>query len=227
MAEQTAALQGRLGYRFHDLSLLERALTHRSAAPVHMERLEFLGDAVLGLVIAEHLHQRFSEADEGVLSRMRASVVRREALLRVAESWLLARAIRVGAGESEKGRLKSPSIAANAVEAVIGAVFLDGGWETARSLVLRAWQPLLEDVSVEDGRDAKSALQELTQARGWGLPEYSVQDLGAGHSPRFSACCRVQGRVLGEGYGDRKKQAEARAAARALEKLQRQGGEGS
>jgi len=227
MAEQTAVLQGRLGYRFHDLSLLERALTHRSAAPVHMERLEFLGDAVLGLVIAEHLHQRFSEADEGVLSRMRASVVRREALLRVAESWLLARAIRVGAGESEKGRLKSPSIAANAVEAVIGAVFLDGGWETARSLVLRAWQPLLEGVSVEDGRDAKSALQELTQARGWGLPEYSVQDLGAGHSPRFSACCRVQGRVLGEGYGDRKKLAEARAAARALEKLQRQGGEGS
>ncbi len=215
------ALQKRLDYRFSDPRLLERALTHRSVSARHMERLEFLGDAVLGLSVAEYLHDHFSEADEGSLSRMRASLVCREGLLSVADTWQLGAAIEVGEGERDAGGIKSPSILANAVEAVIGAIFSDGGWEAARRVVLKAWQPMLARAGKADQRDAKTRLQELTQGRGWGLPAYQVTDLGAGHSPRFQALCSVQGRQIGIGRGDRKKAAEAAAAEQAWEKLNR------
>lgn len=220
--EAMAGLQAMLAYRFRDPLLLARALTHRSAGPGHSERLEFLGDAVLGLAIAEQLHHRHPDADEGALSRMRAALVCRDSLLEVGKRWRLAELAEVGGGErGEGGRLRSPSIVANMVESVIGAVFTDGGWEPARDLVLAAWSGKLDGIDDGDGRDAKSRLQEWTQGQGWGLPEYALKDAGAGASPRFSAECRVQGVVQGRGSGARKKDAEQGAAEAALQRLVR------
>jgi ribonuclease-3 len=217
--ELLAALQRRIGYDFTDPGLLQRALTHRSAESEHMERLEFLGDAVLGVVIAEALHDRFSEAAEGELSRMRAALVRREALLTVSDAWQLVPCLRVGEGERTPGGIKSPSIAANAVEAVIGAVFKDAGWEAVRNLVLESWQGMLAEADRIEVRDAKSRLQEYTQGCGWGVPEYRVSDLGIGAIPRFEARCLVRGELLGQGTGERKKTAEINAAEQAWNKL--------
>ena len=219
-------LQADIAYHFSERSLLQRALTHRSASlnsPCqHMERLEFLGDAVLGLVISAYLHSRYADKPEGELSRMRSVLVRKEALLRVAAEWQLASCLCVGESErmaSPAVGIKSPSIAANAVEAVIGAVFEDGGWDAARAVVLSAWQAMLLDIGDIDTRDAKSRLQEWTQARNQGLPQYSLIDHGAARSPRFEAECRVAGELVGRGRGDRKKLAETQAAAQAYRKL--------
>jgi len=217
-------LQSCIDYHFSDQQLLRRALTHRSAdlsaTGMHMERLEFLGDAVLGLVISQYLHATYPEKPEGELSRMRSLVVRKQGLLDVARAWRLSGYLCVG--ESERtiaGGVKSPSIAANAVEAVIGAVFEDGGWDAAQAVVKHAWQGMLVDIGEIDTRDAKSRLQELTQAKEWGLPVYVLTDRGAGVSPRFEAVCRVRGDVMGTGVGDRKKQAETVAAEQAYGKL--------
>jgi len=211
------AVQHAIGYQFTNTALLKRALTHRSASIEHMERLEFLGDAVLGLVIAEYLHHQFHQYSEGELSRMRAALVRRESLLNVATVWRLADHLYVGEGERHAGKLKASSIAANAVESIIAAVFEDGGWDVARNLVLRAWQALLAKTDLDDVRDAKSRLQEFTQGKGWGLPEYRVSDHGVGKSPRFTALCSVNGDPCGKGSGDRKKSAELAAAEKAWE----------
>ncbi len=218
--EALRALCARIGHRFADEALLLRALTHRSAAAEHMERLEFLGDAVLNLVIARALFERFPNQDEGMLTRMRARLVCREQLGRIARRWRLPEVLIVGEGERVNGRLKSPSIAANAVEALIGAVFADAGFDRAASVVLAAWEEDLSHVVDEDVRDPKTRLQEFTQARGWGLPDYRVTDRGAGRHPRFLASCRIQGRELGQGTGERKKQAETAAAAAALRALE-------
>jgi len=219
-------LQTDIAYRFSDHPLLQRALTHRSASLSHpcqhMERLEFLGDAVLGLVISEYLHSHYPDKPEGDLSRMRSVLVRKEALLCVAALWQLESYLCVGESErmaSPAAGIKSPSIAANAVEAVIGAVFEDGGWAAAKAVVLHAWQTMLVDIGDIDTRDAKSRLQEWTQAQDQGLPQYSLTDHGAGHSPRFEAECRVAGELAGRGRGDRKKLAETQAAAQAYRKL--------
>jgi len=219
-------LQGCIDYQFKQPVLLKRALTHCSALSSsltgHLERQEFLGDAVLGLVIAEALYKRFPDEQEGKLSKMRANLVCRDTLLEIAAQWQLTGCLVVGDGERMgKGKqgIKSPSIAANAVEAVIGAVFEDGGWQPARQLVLSAWHPLLQGIGVLDNRDAKSRLQELTQGKGWGLPVYTLTDHGAGKQPRFDAECSVQGRVLGRGRGDRKKLAEIDSAEQAWSKL--------
>ncbi len=215
-----------IGYSFSDLQLLKRALTHRSADQAihgkHMERLEFLGDAVLGLVISEFLHDTYPDKPEGELSRMRSMLVRKQGLLEVAQAWHLVVYLCVGDSERiEKNGsgIKSPSIAANAVEAVIGAVFEDGGWDSARKIVSCAWQEMLADIGNIDTCDAKSRLQEWTQANDQGLPEYELRDRGAGSSPRFEASCRVKGALLGLGHGERKKQAETEAAEQAYRKL--------
>jgi len=233
MPARLARLEARIDYVFSDKHLLLRALRHRSVNQAgqgnHMERLEFLGDAVLGLVISEYLHHRFPDKQEGDLSRMRAALVRKESLLVVSGLWNLVSYLNVGDSERlDKGRggktssimrIKSPSISANAVEAVIGAVFEDGGWPAAHKLVREAWQEMLKGVGELDARDAKSRLQEFTQAKGWGLPEYVLTDRGAGHSPRFIATCRVNSDLLGEGRGDRKKIAETEAAEQAWQQL--------
>jgi ribonuclease-3 len=212
-------LQSSIGHQFQHSALLRRALTHRSASTEHMERLEFLGDAVLGLSIAQYLHTKFPQYTEGELSRMRAALVRKESLLNVANSWSLDTCLHVGEGERKNGQLKSQSIAANAVEAVIGAVFEDAGWDEARALILRAWAAQFKTVDLDSVRDSKSRLQEFTQAKGWGLPEYRVTDHGVGKSPRFSAYCSVNGESLGQGLGERKKSAELDAAEKAWEVL--------
>jgi len=223
--EGVSRLQACIDYAFADPQLLHRALTHRSVdlagTGMHMERLEFLGDAVLGLVISQYLHATYSDKPEGELSRMRSVLVRKQALLQVASAWQLVRYLRVGEGErlTAGDGIKSPSIAANAVEAVIGAVFEDGGWDAARAVVRRAWQLMLTDIGDIDTRDAKSRLQEWTQAHDWGLPEYELRDLGAGVAPRFEASCRVRGELMGTGAGERKKQAETQAAEQAYRKL--------
>lgn len=222
-SKQTADLEARIGYSFLDRALLKRALTHRSASAgsekPHMERQEFLGDAVLGLVISELLHQGFPEKTEGDLSRMRSALVRKESLYEVALTWKLTAELYVGEGERTAKGIKSPSIAANAVEAVIGAIFEDGGWEPARKVVKQAWQSMLKQIDQVNTRDAKSRLQELTQANGWGLPEYELQDRGVGCNPRFEAKCSVKGELVGTGSGERKKMAEIEAAEQAWQKL--------
>jgi len=221
-ASTLTGLQGRIGYQFRDPQLLQRSLTHRSHSAEHMERLEFLGDAVLGLTMAEHLHARFSTEDEGGLSRMRASLVCKESLGVIARQWQLADELQVGDGErTQQGSIRSASIASNAVEAVIGAIFVDGGWDAAREVILRAWREMLDTVNSDDNRDAKTRLQELTQGKGWGLPFYRVIDLGVGSSPRFEAVCIVNDERLGKGRGERKKLAEIAAAEQAWNKLNR------
>lgn len=214
-------LQKSLGYSFVDSTLLKRALTHPSASPVHLERLEFLGDAVLALVISEYLHQQFPEAREGKLSRWRAHLVCADSLKHIAGYWHLHTCLHLGCGErNPDGSVRSESILADAVEAVIGAVFLDAGWAAAKQVVLNTWADLLTDLSSEDMRDAKSMLQEYTQSEAWGLPEYRSTDLGVGNMPRFTACCYIRGEKIGEGSGERKKIAESKAAEKALGRLQ-------
>ncbi len=206
-----------IGYTFKQPGLLKRALTHASKSSEHLERQEFLGDAVLGLVIAEYLFQQFPDSDEGDLSKMRANMVCKQALLKVSQSWELDALLEVGDGERKKhGGLKSISIAANAVEAVIGAVFEDKGFQQAKDIVLKAWKPLLKDVQPINLRDAKSALQELTQSKALGLPRYVIEDFGTLHSPRFQAVCLLGEERLGSGLGERKKEAEINAAQDAL-----------
>jgi len=213
-------LESRLGYRFLDPGLLQQALTHTSTGLPHMERLEFLGDAVLGMIIAEELYRRFPQEEEGKLTRMRASLVCRAGLLQVAGDWEVDALLQVGAGErDESGHIRSVSICANAVEAVIGALFLDAGWPVVRKVVAQAWQAQLDRAGTADGRDAKTRLQEYTQARDWGLPEYLVDDHGTMASPRFSARCLVRGEDMGSGVGERKKTAESEAARQAWNKL--------
>jgi len=202
--------------QFKHIELLSRALTHCSYSTIHMERLEFLGDAVLGLVIAEYLHDLFPDEAEGQLSRLRAGLVRKESLYAIAQIWNLEGYLQVGEGERSSQGVKSPSIVANAVEAVIGAVFKDAGWDRAQALVLQAWKPLLQKMNISDARDAKSHLQEYTQGKGWGLPKYEICDLGIGKEPRFEAVCWIKGKVHGRGVGARKKIAELDAAQQSL-----------
>ena len=209
----------RIGVRFTQPNLLTRALTHCSHSAAHMERLEFLGDAVLGLVIAEYLHDLFPDEAEGQLSRLRAGLVRKESLYKVAQNWNLEIYLHVGDGERSAQGVKSSSIVANAVEAVIGAVFKDAGWSAARDLILKAWKPLLKSMDISDARDAKSHLQEYTQGKGWGLPEYKVCDLGVDYKPRFKAECWVKNKLYGTGVGERKKLAELEAAKQTLASL--------
>jgi len=218
-----SGLEQCIEYYFSDKVLLSRALTHRSYSPdsdIHLERLEFLGDAVLGAVVAEYLHDQFPDDQEGQLSRMRAALVRKERLLDIGKKWQLQKLIRVGEGERAPQGGKAPSIVANAVEAVIGAVFADAGWAAAKQLVLLAWKDLLAQADKLEARDAKSALQEWTQGHQLGLPQYQVEDQGVSAVPRFVARCYVEGEWMGSGHGERKKMAELAAALNALSALQ-------
>lgn len=218
-------MEDRIGYHFKDESLIKQALTHRSTSGAHMERLEFLGDAVLGLIITAQLYEQFAHIAEGELTRIRATLVCKNGLLIIAGEWHLASYIHVGEGERNKtGNLKSTSIVANAVESVIGAVFMDGGWEAARSLVLNAWADSLKDADQAETRDAKTRLQEFTQAQGLGLPEYKVRDLGVDSHVRFEADCFVNDKKVGAGAGARKKTAEMEAACQACEQLSNENG---
>ena len=219
-----AALEKRLGHRFADAALLEQALTHRSVGPQNNERLEFLGDGVLGCAMAQELYARFPRLSEGKLTRLRASLVREEALAEVAGELGLAAFIRLGEGELASSPVARPSILADALEALVGAVFLDGGYDAARQMVLRVFDPLIGRLDPErPAKDAKTQLQELLQARRRPLPEYRVASVqGEAHRQSFEVECVVAKPALSAvGTGSSRQRAEQQAAMAMLDKLQK------
>jgi len=221
-AARRGSLEERLGHRFRDPGLLEQALTHRSFGSPHNERLEFLGDGVLGCVIAEELYGRFSGAAEGELSRLRASLVREAALADVARSIGLSAFLRLGEGELASGGADRPSILADALEAALGAIFLDGGYDSVRASVRRTFGEALARIDAgESAKDAKTRLQELLQARREKLPAYRVvSTAGAAHKQVFEVECLAEGLNLrATGSGTSRRNAEQQAAANLLKKV--------
>jgi len=218
----TDALEQRLGYRFRRQELLEQALTHRSFGTPHNERLEFLGDGLLGCVVAESLLDRFPQASEGELSRLRASLVRRESLAALAAGLGLADHVRVGRGEGASGGAGRPSILADTLEALYGAVLLDGGYACARAVVLATLGGALAATDASaTAKDAKTRLQEALQARRQGLPRYAVvATRGAAHAQEFDVECTVEGLALhARGSGSSRRAAEQKAAEALLDRL--------
>ena len=224
MAADLAALEAALGVTL-DREVLERALTHRSyayengALPTN-ERLEFLGDAVLGLVVTDALYTRHPDLPEGQLAKLRASVVNMRALARVARTLDVGRHVLLGRGEEGSGGRDKPSILADTTEALIGATYVCSGIDEARALVLRLMDPLLaSSAAMGAGLDWKTSLQELTAERGLGVPEYVVRGDGPDHSKVFTADAVVAGDCLGSGSGSSKKEAEQIAAEAAWRHL--------
>ncbi len=218
----TARLEERLGHRFQRAELLEQALTHRSYGSPNNERLEFLGDGVLDCVVAQELFARFPGSSEGELSRLRASLVRKEALAAVALELGLGEHLRLGDGESSSGGAARPSILADALEAVYGAVFLDGGYERARAVVRGTFGAALDTQDpLATAKDPKTRLQELLQGRGQGLPSYQVvATQGAAHHQTFEVECTVKELGLrATGKGEARRAAEQQAAEALLRQL--------
>jgi ribonuclease III len=212
-----------LKYEPRDLSLFAAALTHRSAARPHYERLEFLGDAVLNLLVAEHLYHAFPQADEGDLSRLRARVVSREPLAELAAALSLGEVLQLGAGELRSGGFRRQSILADAFEAVCGALYLDGGLPAARHLVETLIEPKI--VQLPDAarlKDAKTRLQEYVQSRGMPLPRYEVERTeGEAHEQTFWVSCEVSALGLeASGCGSSRRRAEQQAAERVLSEIE-------
>jgi ribonuclease-3 len=224
---ELASLQERLGYVFRDESLLIQALTHTSYAherptpTAHNERLEFLGDAVLDLVLSEHLLGICPEASEGDLSRLRSHLVNEEALAQRARVLGLGEHLRLGRGEEITGGRQKSSLLAGAYEALVAAVYLEAGYELVRSLVLEHFRDAVEEaVSAQPEADFKSLLQEVSQGKGLGLPGYRVvAEEGPDHEKTFEVEVRVSGGIRGRGKGRTKKEAEQAAARQALEKM--------
>jgi len=211
-------LQQQLGYTFSSPELLQRALTHRSAAREHNERLEFLGDALLGSVIAALLHEHHANATEGDLSRMRSALVNGQMLASIARELALGDLLQLGAGERKSGGRERDSILSDAVEAIIGAVYLDGGFPACEQLVHHLFEGRLQEASP---RDPKTELQELMQARGLPLPVYRVLEIsGEEHSQVFRVACTVSELDSAtEGSGRSRRVAERNAAIGALAAL--------
>jgi ribonuclease-3 len=217
-------LEGKLGHRFGDPELLDRALTHTSHAHQdpddkarHNEPLEFLGDSVLGLVVADLLHRRDAEGPEGAKSKARAHLVAAPSLARHAAELGLPALLRLGRGEEKTGGRKKASLWANAYEAVIAALYLDGGLDAAYRFVRDQFAEDLEALAALPTADHKSALQELLQSRGEGVPEYVVvAEEGPSHRRQFRIECRIEGRPMSEAVGASKKSAQQEAARLAL-----------
>jgi len=220
----------RLGHSFREPALLRQALTHRSYGTPHNERLEFVGDAVLNCVVARALYDRFPDIPEGDLSRARASLVNQDTLAKVARRLGLGDAIRLGEGELRSGGDKRASILADALEAVIGAVFLDGGFDAARAVIDAAYDDILQDADPSAlAKDHKTRLQEWLQARRIAVPEYVVlATSGEAHAQRFEVECRIPALGLATaGSGTSRRAGEQAAAAEALRALAlRDGGSG-
>ncbi len=209
----------KLGYQFQKPELLEEALTHVSAPKANgqsYQRLEFLGDRVLGLAVAETLYKTFPNAPEGELSRRLAELVRRESCAEIAIAWDIGPYLKLGAGEAHSGERRNPTILADVCEAIIGAVFLDGGYEAAKGLVERSFKSLL-DAPRRPLRDPKSALQEWAQGRGLPPPTYTIaEQTGPDHAPKFRVMVKVTGTETEFGHGTSKRIAEQAAARRLL-----------
>lgn len=215
-------LGSKLGFRFKNQSLLRFALTHRSAEGSNNERLEFLGDSALGFIIADALYQRFPQADEGVLSRLRAMLVNQTSLAEIARSIQLGDYLILGVGELRSGGHRRDSILSDALEAIIGAVFQDQGYEVCRQWVLTLFAPSFDRLAGADWKkDPKTQLQELMQARGLDLPTYRLLSLsGQPHAQSFVVECRVALPVEpSNGTGSSRKRAEQQAAQSMLSRL--------
>ncbi|GEM81003.1 ribonuclease III [Vibrio superstes] len=222
MTSQLARLEKSIGYKFNDLDKLNLALTHRSANGKHNERLEFLGDSILSFVITDDLYHRFPKVNEGDMSRMRATLVRGKTLAELAREFELGDYLKLGPGELKSGGFRRDSILADAVEAIIGAIYLDSGTEPVRAIVLSWYMSRLE--AIEPGvsqKDPKTRLQEFLQGRRKPLPTYDVTKIkGEAHNQEFTVDCIVSGveRPF-TGKGTSRRKAEQAAAELALEKL--------
>ena len=222
MENRLDALQRRIGYRFTDARLLTRALTHRSFGADHNERLEFLGDAVLSLAVSGLLFERFAGSDEGDLTRVRAHLVREDSLHRVAVLLGLPEVLNLGEGEARGGGAQRASILADALEAVLGATFLDGGFDAASELVKGLFGEVIQTTDVASwSKDAKTELQEWLQARRLPVPNYRISATrGQAHAQTFEVECLVPALNLTEsGEGRSRRVAEQEAARRMLEAL--------
>ena len=213
-------LQRRIGYSFNDMALLRLALTHRSASSAHNERLEFLGDSILGFVIADELYTRFPKLDEGDMSRMRATLVRGHTLAEIGREFMLGDVLKLGPGELKSGGFRRDSILADAVEAILGAIYLDSSLASARSVLVSWYQTRLDSIDPSAGqKDPKTRLQELLQSRRKPLPVYQVTDIqGEAHNQQFTVECSIADMadvILGKGTSRRK--AEQAAAELALQ----------
>jgi ribonuclease-3 len=218
-----AALEARLGYRFTQPTLLELAVTHRSHGAVHNERLEFLGDAVLNCTIAHLLYQKYARLNEGDLSRLRANLVKQASLAEIAQQLGLADFLRLGEGEMKSGGFRRPSILADTMEAAFGAVFVDGGFEAARDVIGRLFEPILKSVDPKTlGKDSKTLLQEYLQGKRLPLPVYTVVETrGAAHNQEFDVECAIPKlEIQLRGSGRSRRAAEQSAAKLALEAAQ-------
>lgn len=219
------ALQQRLGHRFSQPELLTRAVTHRSFGADHNERLEFLGDAVLSLAVSSLLYQRFADSDEGDLTRIRAHLVREDSLHRLALGLDLPAVLRISDGEAKGGGAQRPSILADAMEALIGATYVDGGYDAALDLVGRLFAEVMSSAGTGAadpwGKDAKTALQEWLQARRLAVPTYRITETrGQAHAQTFEVECAVPALSLSKkGEGRSRRVAEQDAARRLLDEL--------
>ena len=211
------------GHRFGDPALLRRALTHRSAGAEHNERLEFLGDALVGHIVAEALYARWPRADEGTLTRARAALVRESSLAQIARTLDLGSHLILGPGEMKTGGHRRDSILSDALEALVAAIHLDAGFETCRAVVLPWFAPGIEALPAPAklGKDPKTRLQEWLQARQHGLPTYSLlEESGGDHERSFLVACQLQTPPLRtQGQGSSRRAAEQQAAQAALEAL--------
>lgn len=214
------AVERRLAYPFRDASLLRQALTHRSHGTPNNERLEFLGDGLLNFVVARLLYDQFAKLPEGDLSRLRASLVNQQTLSELSASLSLGDHLLLGEGELKSGGFRRPSILADAFEALVGAVFLDGGFAAAEEVLARLYQPLMASADPAAlGKDPKTRLQEFLQGRHLGLPQYSIVNVsGEAHEQHFRVECAIAELGLkSQGEGSSRRAAEQEAARAAYE----------
>ena len=222
MVTDNSKLSRSLGYAFDDENLFHQALTHRSAARDNNERLEFLGDSILSFVISTELYRRFSDIDEGTLSRLRASLVKGDTLAALARDLELGDYLQLGPGELKSGGFRRGSILADALEALFGAIFLDSGIDAVKTVILSLYEERLQKADpAKAHKDPKTRLQEFLQSRNLALPEYEVTNIqGKAHEQRFTVSCTVANlseSVVAEGSSRRK--AEQAAAQQALHRL--------
>ena len=215
-------LQQKINYQFKDVALLKLALTHRSIGKNNNERLEFLGDSILGLVISRELYKRFNQVDEGKLSRLRSHLVRGQTLAQIAAELKLSNILILGSGELKSGGFRRESIQADAVEAIFGAVLLDADFETVNTVILNLYQNLLDNINPNDSlKDSKTQLQEYLQKRGHTLPVYElVKTVGKDHNAVFTVGCSLQDQAIHvEQSAKSIKRAEQSCAQILIEKL--------
>ena len=224
MAKSNAidALLKKIEYSFNDIELLSEALTHRSFAAKNNERLEFLGDGILNFVIADELFKLYPDVQEGDLSRLRANLVNKESLADIANHLKLGDVIQLGSGELKSGGFRRPSILADAVESIFGAVYIDGGFETCRDLIVRLYtNRLASPTDLQSLKDPKTQLQELLQSRRFALPDYQVINItGQAHAQVFHMKCSIeQMNIEVKGEGKSRRKAEQVAAEKAINEV--------